>query len=77
MHRSGFLVPSKLAPICPHTYMPITKDQQEILAEIFSESERPDKMSIKLNADRSIIIVYDDLDDEWFNELLKTQTAPE
>lgn len=56
--------------------MPITKDQQEILAEIFSESERPDKMSITLNTDRSVVIVYDDLDDEWFNDLLKTQTPP-
>ncbi len=51
----------------------VNEDTQEILADIFKNSERPDKMRINLNkASRSITITYEDLDDEWFKELQDT-----
>jgi len=44
---------------------------QNCLADIFENSERPDKMSISLDkVSRSITVTYEDLDDEWFGELL-------
>lgn len=47
----------------------ITQDQLDLLAEIFSETERHDKICIKLDhVSRSITVTYDDLDDGWFNE---------
>ena len=49
---------------------PITSRQQEVLADIFAHSERPDKMTVALNSrTRNVIFVYEDLDDEWFKEL--------
>ena len=48
----------------------VNEDVQEILADIFENSERPDKMKISLDTDtNSITIIYEDLDDEWFKEL--------
>lgn len=50
----------------------ITKDQQEILAEIFTESERPDKMDITFDAfTKTVTITYEDLDEEWWFDLTK------
>lgn len=48
----------------------ITKEQQETLADIFANSERPDKMSIEFDAaSRDITIRYENLDWQWFAEL--------
>ncbi len=49
----------------------ITTDQQELLADIFENSTRPEKMSIHLNEDsRTVTIIYENLDREWFKELV-------
>jgi len=41
-----------------------------ILAEIFSESERPDKISVKLDSvSKSMTVTYVGLDEDWFDEL--------
>ena len=54
----------------------VNEDVQEILADIFANSERPDKMKISMNkSTRSITVTYEDLDDEWFNELLDNGAA--
>jgi hypothetical protein len=48
----------------------ITQEQQELLAEIFSESERPDKMKLLFDrSSKSFAVIYEDLDEEWFGEL--------
>lgn len=48
----------------------ITSAQQAVLADIFANSERPDKMTLELDpVSRTVRIVYEDLDDEWFKEL--------
>lgn len=50
----------------------VNSDIQEILAEIFSESERPDKMKIELDpVTRRLIVVYEDIDNEWYNDLIE------
>lgn len=49
----------------------INEDIQEILADIFENSERPDKITIECDkSSHSITIVYEDLDEEWFKELV-------
>jgi hypothetical protein len=53
----------------------ITDDQLALLADIFGNTERPDKISLRLDpGSRSITVVYEDLDDEWFREM--TQASP-
>ena len=42
----------------------------EMLVEIFSNTERPDKIKINLDRiTRSISVTYENSDSEWFNEL--------
>lgn len=41
------------------------------LVEIFEDTERYDKLKITLDTvSRNVTIIYEDLDDEWFHELL-------
>lgn len=48
----------------------ITPEQQAILADIFANSERPDKITVRLDpVSRTVTVVYEDLDEEWFKEL--------
>ena len=48
----------------------INEDTQEILADIFENIERPDKIRISLEKDaRTMTVVYEHLDCEWFKEL--------
>ena len=48
----------------------ISKEQHEILADIFNNSERPDKMTLRLDPiSRTMFIEYSDLDFDWFREL--------
>jgi hypothetical protein len=49
-----------------------------ILADVFSNTERPDKISVTLaKTTRDLIVEYRDLDDEWFKELSAALTEPE
>lgn len=41
----------------------------DFLSEVFRESERPDKVRVYLGHDRTLSIVYEDLDDGWCEEL--------
>ena len=50
--------------------MKIDKNVQMILADIFENSERPDKINISLNSvEKTITITYEHLDKEWYREL--------
>lgn len=49
----------------------ITDEQHELLKDIICNTERPEKINLKLDSvSRSIVIEYDDIDDEWFKEML-------
>jgi hypothetical protein len=49
----------------------ITEEQREILADIFVNTEAIASVTIALDTvSRSVVITYEDLDDEWFNELV-------
>lgn len=55
----------------------ICESQHELLKDIFSNTERPDKITICLDAvSRSIAVKYEDLDDEWFKELQALAAGP-
>lgn len=48
----------------------INADQLWTLADIFSNTERLDKVSVTLSeTTRNLVVEYEDLDDEWFKEL--------
>lgn len=48
----------------------ITDDQHELLKDIITNTERTDKLSVRLDpVSRTMTIEYDDLDDEWFKEM--------
>ena len=48
----------------------INADQLWILADIFCNTERLDKVSVTLSeTTRNLVVEYEDLDDEWFKEL--------
>lgn len=48
----------------------INKETQEILADIFENSERPDKIYLTVDAtSKTITVVYENLDEEWFKEI--------
>lgn len=48
-----------------------TQDQLETLADIFSTTERLDKLSLLLDpVTRDVVVTYRHLDSEWFKELL-------
>jgi hypothetical protein len=50
----------------------ITQEQQELLAEIFTESQRPDKMNLRFDrCSNSVTVTYEDLDEQWFHELIQ------
>lgn len=50
----------------------ITDVQHELLKDIINNTELPDKMSIRLDSvSRTLSIEYEDLDDEWFKEMLE------
>lgn len=56
----------------------ITKEQQETLADIFANSERPDKMTIERDPiSRTVTITYEDMDEQWFEELTPPDPAAE
>ena len=47
-----------------------TKEMQEVLADIFENSERPDKIRITVNTEtKNLTVVYENLDEEWFREI--------
>ena len=48
----------------------IKPEQLEVLADIFGNTERPDKITVELNqSTRSLTVHYDDLDEEWFRDM--------
>lgn len=50
----------------------ITDHQHELLKDIINNTERPDKVSVMLDpVSRTMTIEYDDIDDEWFREMLE------
>lgn len=54
----------------------VTIDQLEVLAEIFSETDRTDKISLHYDpVTRTVIIRYEDLDDGWFNDLCNLRSS--
>lgn len=56
--------------------MSVTNDQLEVLAEIFSETDRADKISLHCDpATRTVTIRYEDLDDGWFNDLCNIKSS--
>jgi len=45
----------------------MTEEQRELMIEILTDTERLDKISVRLDrATRSVVVEYSDLDDEWF-----------
>lgn len=49
----------------------VTTAQLEVLADIFANTERADKIGIVLDpVSRTVTVSYEDLDDEWFRELV-------
>ncbi len=49
-----------------------------MLADIFSNTERPDKITVTLDySSHSIKVEYDDLDEEWSKELRDAAKEPE
>lgn len=50
----------------------ITEDQHELLKDIIDNTERPDKLTVRLDpASRTMVVEYEDMEDEWFREMLK------
>ena len=48
----------------------ITPKQQQVLADIFGNTERLDKITVRMDpVSRTVTVVYEDMDEEWFNEL--------
>lgn len=48
----------------------ITNDQHELLKDIITNTERADKLSVRLDpVSRTMTVEYDDMDDEWFKEM--------
>lgn len=51
----------------------MTKEQRELLLEILGDTEAPWKVEITTDpVSRSLIVRYEDLDDEWFREIQET-----
>lgn len=49
----------------------ISDKTQETLADIFANSERPDKISFRIDrTENRLVVEYEDIDEEWINELL-------
>lgn len=49
---------------------PCTTEAQAILADVFQNSDRPDKITISLDrVSHSVTVTYADMDEEWFAEL--------
>lgn len=52
----------------------ITDAQHELLKDIINNTERPDKITLRLDpVSRTMAVEYDDLDDEWFREMLSLE----
>ena len=50
----------------------ITDAQHELLKDIITNTERPDKITLRLEpVSRTMTVEYDDLDDQWFREMLE------
>lgn len=56
--------------------MSVTSDQLEVFAEIFSETDRADKISLHCDpVTRTVTIRYEDLDDGWFHDLCNLKSS--
>lgn len=56
--------------------MSVTNDQLEMLAEIFSETDRADKISLHCDpVTKTVTVRYEDLDDGWFNDLCNIKSS--
>lgn len=66
----------KVAAGIPHpSSIVCTIEAQEVLAGIFENSERPDKISIIADpVSRTVHITYEDMDEEWFKEIVEALT---
>lgn len=50
----------------------ITDEQHELLKDIIGNTERPDKLTVRLDhVSRTMIVEYEDMDDEWFKEMME------
>lgn len=53
----------------------MTDEQFEVLQDIIENTERPDKITVSLDkATRTMTIVYESLDEEWFKEMVAAST---
>ena len=53
--------------------MAIPQETLYILADIFSNTERPDKITVTTDPmSRSVIIVYEDMDDDSYSEVAES-----
>ena len=50
----------------------ITGNQHELLKDIINNTERPDKIAVRLESvSRTMTVEYEDMDEEWFREMLE------
>ena len=50
----------------------ITIEQHEMLKDIINNTERQDKLTVRLNqTSRTMTIEYEGVDEEWFMEMLE------
>jgi hypothetical protein len=55
----------------------ITVAQQAVLADIFTNTENLGKITVSLDKEwRRVLIVYDKLDSQWYEELLAAEGQP-
>lgn len=48
----------------------ITESMRALLLDIIENTERLEKIDVRVDpVSRTVTITYDDLDDEWFNEV--------
>lgn len=54
----------------------ITDSQHELLKDIINNTERPDKMTVRLDPESTTMVIeYDDIDHEWFMEMLELMSS--
>lgn len=53
--------------------MTISHETLDILADIFLNTERPDKITVTTDpVSKSVTIVYEDMDDDFYSEVVKS-----
>jgi hypothetical protein len=56
--------------------MAVSQELLEVIGDVFSCTCRPDKITASFDPiSRSLIVVYEDLDDEYYKELIQLANA--